>query len=207
MRLYTSPTTPFGRKTAVLILEAGLTDRVEITHVSGNPLDPGSLPITRNPLGKIPALDRDDGPAIYDSRVICRFLDDMAQAGLYPAAPLLWETLTLEATADGILEAALSMVYEQRMRPADKRFPAWVDAQWGKIARALDAIESNWIGHLAGRLDMSHIALGCALGYLDFRLDARVWRQGRPQLAVWSDNFAQRPSMQATQPPAVQTAQ
>ena len=145
MRLYTSPTTPFGRKVMVLILEAGLTDRVKISEVSGNPLDPGSLPITRNPLGKIPALDRDDGPAIYDSPVICRYLDDLAQAGLYPAAPLLWETLTIEATADGILDAALSMVYENRMRPDDKRFPPWVDAQWAKIARALDAIESDWI--------------------------------------------------------------
>ena len=202
MRLYTSPTTPFGRKVMVLILEAGLTDRVKISEVSGNPLDPGSLPITRNPLGKIPALDRDDGPAIYDSPVICRYLDDLAQAGLYPAAPLLWETLTIEATADGILDAALSMVYENRMRPDDKRFPPWVDAQWAKIARALDAIESDWMGHLAGPIDMAHIAIGCALGYLDFRLDARDWRNGRPQLTKWANNFAQRPSMQSTQPPA-----
>ena len=203
MRLYTSPTTPFGRKAMVLILEAGLTDQVQIAEVSGNPLDAGTLPITRNPLGKIPALDRDDGSAIYDSRVICRYLDDLAQAGLYPAAPLLWETLTLEATADGILDAALSMVYETRMRPQDKRFPAWADAQWAKIARALDAIESGWMGHLAGRLDMAQIALGCALGYLDFRLDARNWRDGRPDLAAWSGDFATRPSMQATMPPVL----
>ena len=202
MRLYTSPTTPFGRKAMVLILETGLTDRVQISAVSGNPLDAGTLPVTRNPLGKIPALDRDDGTAIYDSRVICRYLDDLAQAGLYPAAPLLWETLTLEATADGILDAALSMIYEIRMRPENIRFPAWADAQWTKIARALDAIESGWMEHLAGRLDMAHIALGCALGYLDFRLDARNWRDGRPYLAAWSSNFAKRPSMQATLPPA-----
>jgi len=202
MRLYTSPTTPFGRKVMVLILEAGLKERIKLSEVSGNPLDPGSLPITRNPLGKIPALDCDDGAAIYDSRVICRYLDDLAQAGLYPAAPLLWETLTLEATADGILEAALLMVYENRMRPEDKRLPAWVDAQWAKIARALDAIESDWMRHLAGRLDMAHVAVGCALGYLDFRLDARRWRDGRPRLTVWSNTFAKRPSMLATAPPA-----
>lgn len=202
MRLYTSPTTPFGRKTMVLIIEAGLTDRIEIVHVSGNPLDPGSLPLTRNPLGKIPALDRDDGPAIYDSRVICRYLDDWAQAGLYPEAPLLWQTLTLEATADGILEAALSMVYENRMRPENKRFDGWIDAQWSKIARALDAIEAHWMAHLAGRLDMAQVAVGCALGYLDFRLDARNWRDGRPYLAQWAENFGKCPSMQATMPPA-----
>jgi len=203
MQLYTSPTTPFGRKVRVLIHEAGLADSVKISEVSGNPLDPGSLPITRNPLGKIPALDRDGGAALYDSRVICRYLDDLAKAGLYPAAPLLWETLTLEATADGMLEAALSMVYENRMRPEDKRYPAWVDAHWAKIARALDAIESNWMGHLAGQLDMAHIALGCALGYLDFRLDARSWREGRPRLALWANTFAKRPAMLATAPPAL----
>ncbi len=202
MRLYTSPTTPFGRKPMVLLHEAGLTDRIEISQVSGNPLDPGNLPIARNPLGKIPVLERPDGPALYDSRVICRFLDDFAQAGLYPAAPKLWQTLTLEATADGILEAALAMVYETRMRPEDKRFPVWVDAQWGKIARALDAIESDWTQHLAGRLDMAHIALGCALGYLDFRLDARNWRLGHPDLTAWARDFAKRPSMLATAPPA-----
>ena len=202
MRLYTSPSTPFGRKTMVLILEAGLTDRIEIVQVTGTPLDPGSLPITRNPLGKIPALDRKDGPAIYDSRVICRYLDDVAQGGFYPAAPLLWHTLTLEATADGILEAALSMVYENRIRPEDKRFPAWVDGQWAKIDRALNAIESDWIAHLGGRLDIAHIAVACALGYLDFRLDARNWRDSRPHLSDWAARFAQRPSMQATLPPA-----
>lgn len=203
MRLFTSPTTPFGRKPMVLIHEAHLTGRIQVTEVSGNPLDSGNLPIARNPLGKIPVLERPDGPAIYDSRVICRFLDDLAQAGLYPAAPQLWQTLTLEATADGILEAALAMVYETRMRPEDKRFPTWVDAQWAKIARALDAIESDWIRHLAGPLDMAHIAVGCALGYLDFRLDARNWRLGHPALAAWAADFAKRPSMLATAPPTL----
>lgn len=203
MRLYTSPTTPFGRKPMVLILEAGLTDRVQIIDVSGNPLDPGTMPVGLNPLGKIPALDCDNGTAIYDSRVICRYLDDVAQSGLYPLAPKLWQTLTLEATADGILDAALAMVYENRMRPEDKRFPAWVDAQWAKIARTLDAVETGWMAHLAGPLDMAQIAMGCALGYLDFRHDVRNWRAGRAGLAAWFDQFAQRPAMQATIPPVV----
>lgn len=167
----------------------------------GTPLDPGTLPVDRNPLGKIPALVRAEGTAIYDSRVICRYLDDLAGAGLYPPARL-WETLTLEATADGMLEAALLMVYEVRVRPEDRRFPDWIEAQWAKIARALDAIESGWMDHLAGPLDMAQIAVGCALGYLDFRLGARNWREGRPRLAEWEAAFAQRPAMQATKPPA-----
>lgn len=202
MRLYHSPTTPFGRKVMVLVLEAGLADQITVVEVSGTPLDPGSMPINRNPLGKVPALERAEGTAIYDSRVICRYLDDLAAAGLYPSAPKLWETLTLEATADGILEAALLMVYETRIRPEDRRFPDWVEGQWSKVARALDAIESGWMDHLAGPLDMAQIAVGCALGYLDFRLTARNWREGRTRLAAWEAAFSQRPAMQATLPPA-----
>lgn len=201
MRLYHSPTTPFGRKVMVLTLEAGLAEQITVIEVSGTPLAPGTMPVDRNPLGKIPALERAEGTAIYDSRVICRYLDDLSGAGLYPAAPKLWETLTLEATADGILEAALLMVYEVRVRPEERRFPDWIDAQWAKIDRALDAIEAGWMDHLDGPLDMAQIAVGCALGYLDFRLDARNWREGRPRLAAWEAAFAQRPAMQATKPP------
>lgn len=201
MRLYHSPTTPFGRKVMVLILETGLEGDIEIVSASGSPLDPGSMPITRNPLGKIPALERNDGPAIYDSRVICRYLDSISGSRMYPPPPRLWETLTLEATADGILEAALSMVYEVRMRPEEKRFNGWVEGQWAKAARALDAIETQWMDHLNGPLDMGQVAVACALGYLDFRLDARNWRAERPALAAWEAEFGTRTSMQATRPP------
>lgn len=201
MKLYHSPTTPFGRKVMALILEIGLGDRVEILPASGTPLAPGSMPVDLNPLGKIPALVRDEGGTIYDSRVICRYLDELAGSNLYPKANL-YEVLTLEATADGILEAALLMVYEDRLRPEDKRFAEWVEGQWSKIARTLDALESSWMAHLNGPLDMGQIALGCALGYLDFRHDARGWREGRPKLAAWEANIVKRPAMQVTIPRA-----
>ena len=200
LRLYTSPTTPFGRKAMVLILEAGLADQVEIAQATGSPLDSSKMPLSQNPLGKIPALERGDGPAVYDSRVICRYLDDRAGAGLYPPAPRLWETLTLEATADGMIEAAILMLYEGRLRPEEKRFDAWVEGQWAKIARALDTLEGRWMSHLNGPLDMGQIAIGVALSYLDFRFDARGWRQGRPGLARWHEAFAARESMVATVP-------
>ena len=200
LRLYTSPTTPFGRKAMVLILEAGLADQVEIAQATGSPLDSSKMPLSQNPLGKIPALERGDGPAVYDSRVICRYLDDRAGAGLYPPAPRLWETLTLEATADGMIEAAILMLYEDRLRPEEKRFDGWVEGQWAKIARALDTLEGRWMSHLNGPLDMGQIAIGVALSYLDFRFDARGWRQGRPGLARWHDAFAARESMTATVP-------
>lgn len=199
MKLYFSPTSPYVRKVTVLIHEARI-DGVEHVLATGTPIDPGTLPVDRNPLGKVPALDRPDGPTLYDSRVICRYLDTRSGAGFYPAAPRLWDTLTLEATADGILDAALLMVYEARIRPEDKRHAPWVEAQWAKVDRSLDAVEARWIPHLAGPVDAAHIAMGCALGYLDFRLDARNWRRDRLHLAAWEAVFSQRPSMLATRP-------
>ncbi len=200
MRLYHSPTSPFVRKVMVLLHETGQLGDVALIPASGTPLDPARMPLAQNPLGKVPALERDDGPALYDSRVICRFLDDRAGGRLYPAAPQLWDTLTLEATADGIMEAAVLVVYEGRLRPEEVRFAPWVDGQLAKIDRALDALESRWMAHLQRSLDMGQIAIGCALEYLDFRLADRDWRSGRPQLALWQAAFARRPAMLATRP-------
>ncbi|WP_116132766.1 glutathione S-transferase [Tropicimonas sp. IMCC34043] len=199
MQLFHSPTSPFVRKVMVVLHETGQLDHVTLVPASGTPLAPNTLTVSQNPLGKIPTLIRDDGPALFDSRVICRYLDDRAGAGLYPAARV-WEVLTLEALADGIMEAAVLMVYESRLRPADLVYDTWVESQWAKITRALDALEGRWISHLAGPLDMSQIAVGCALGYLDFRVDDRNWREGRKDLAAWDAGFAARPSMQATRP-------
>jgi len=202
MRLFHSPTTPFGRKVMVALLETGLIDRVAVIAAAGTPVDPGTMPLGTNPLGKIPVLELDDGLALYDSRVICRYLDDCAAGGLYPSAPRLWQTLTLEATADGMLDAAVLMVYEARVRPEDKRFDGWVEGQWAKIARALDALETRWRDHLAGPFDMGQVALACALAYLDFRHAHRIWRTNHAALAAWYEGFSQRPSMRATVPAA-----
>jgi glutathione S-transferase len=199
-RLHSSPTSPFARMVAVTLRETGLADQVAVVAASGTPLDPGSMPLTLNPLGKVPTLERADGPALYDSRVICRYLDDLGGGGLYPAAPRLWATLTLEATGHGVAEAALAMTYEARLRPENARSEAWVEGQWSKVARALDALEARWMSHLAGPIDAGQIAIGCGLGYLDFRHDARGWRTGRPALAGWAERFDARPSMAETRP-------
>lgn len=203
MQLYYSATSPFVRKVTALIHESGQDDRVQRIVASGTPLAPGSMPLMENPLGKVPVLVTVDG-ALYDSRVICRYLDDLAGAGAYPAGAALWQTLVLEALADGILEAALLMVYEARLRPEALRFDPWIKGQWAKIARALDVLEADWQDHLAaahsGCANMGHIALGCALGYVDFRHGAQDWRTGRTSLAAWADGFLGRPAMVATQP-------
>jgi glutathione S-transferase len=202
MRLYSSATSPFVRKVLVVLHETGLIDEVELVPSGGTPVAPGTIPVERNPLGKLPTLERNDGTALYDSRVICRYLDDLGGGRLYPGKPRLWETLTLEATGDGMMEAAVLMIYEVRARPEAHRDGPWVESQWAKVARALDALEARWLSHLAGPLDAAQIAVGCALGYLDFRFDARGWRAGRPALAAWAARFAERPAMQATRPAA-----
>lgn len=199
MQLYSASASPFVRKCRVCIIETGQQDAVEMLEAMGTPLDATNMPTSHNPLGKIPALVRDDGPAIYDSRVITRYLNDLIDGPLYPEARL-WETLTLEATADGIMEASILMVYEGRCRPDALQSSDWVDGQWAKTARALDAIEDRWMSYLSGPLDMAQVAVGCALEYLDFRHNARDWRAGRPELSAWQAEFAQRPSMASTKP-------
>jgi glutathione S-transferase len=200
MRLYHSATSPYVRKVVVLLIETGQQGDVTLVPATGHPLDPGTLPLAQNPLGKVPCLERNDGPALYDSRVICRYLDARAGGRLYPPPPQLWDTLTLEATADGILDAAILMRYETHVRAADTMSPEWAEAQWKKVTRTVDAVEARWMAHLKGPPDMGHIALACALSYVDFRHGARSWRDGRPDLALWYAGFAARDSMVATAP-------
>jgi len=198
IRLLSSPASPFVRKVRVLLIETDQQD-VEIVDVAASPLGGEASLNAAAPLGKIPALERDSGPTLFDSRVICRFLDHRAQAGLYPEARL-WDTLTLEALADGIMDAAVISVYEKRTRPEEMWYQPWLDAQWQKVSRGLDALERQWVSHLHGPFDMGQIAVGCALSYLDFRHGDTGWRDGRDALANWHKGFAERPSMQATAP-------
>ena len=199
MKLIASITSPFVRKVRVLIREAGKTNEVEELMVATTPFATDSSVIAANPLGKIPALIRDSGPALYDSRVITRYLDAEWNLGLYPT-DRRWDVLTLEATADAILEAAVAIVYEARMRPAEFQYPDWVEAQWAKIDRALTAVEERWVSNLLAPLDMGQIAMGVALSYVDFRLGDRNWRATRPELAKWHADFAARKSMTDTVP-------
>ncbi len=199
LKLVWAPASPFARKVRVLLTETGQEEAVELQTVTSSPTDPSPELRAANPLAKIPALIRPDGPTLYDSRVITRYLDARAGSGLYPE-PRIWETLTLEATGDAIMDAGVLMVYEGRCRPEDKQDRGWVEAQWGKIEGALDALNARWMSHLAGPLDMGQISVACALGYLDFRHDARGWRKGRDALDDWYAVFAERASMQATAP-------
>lgn len=202
MKLYHSPMSPFARKVMVLLQETGQLNDVEIVPVVTTPIAPMDGLLAKNPLAKIPALERDDGPTLYDSRVICAFLDARAEGKLYPTGAGKWETLTLEATADGILDAAVSITYEGRVRPVEKQWDGWTDAQWSKIVGACAALNTRLMSHLNGPLGMGQISVACALGYLDFRHDARDWRKGNDTLAAWYEVFKDRESMKASAPPA-----
>jgi len=200
LTLLYSDTSPYVRKVDVLLREAGIRDQVTNIPGSGSPVSPNPQTISANPLGKVPALIRSDGPTLYDSRVICRYIDTIAGDRFYPESRI-WDVLTLESTADGILDAALLMVYEDRLRPNEKQFQPFVEAQWTKIDRALNVLEDRWISHLEGKVTMGQIAVACALGYLDLRHASRSWREKRPLLQAWFETFSKRPSMTATTPP------
>ena len=202
MKLYHSPASPFVRKVTVLLHELGQSDAVTIEPVATTPLTPAAALTSGNPLSKLPALERDNGTSLYDSRVICAFLDDHFKGGFYPQGASRWDVLTLEATGDGIMDAAVTMTYEGRLRPQAQQSPEWIEAQWGKVSRAVAVLNNRWMGHLAGPVDIGHISVACALAYLDFRHDARNWRAGNDSLAAWFADFESRPSMQATKPPA-----
>jgi glutathione S-transferase len=202
MKLYYAPTSPYVRKVMILLEETEKLGDVELINVATTPVAADAALLAKNPLAKVPALERPDGPTLYDSRVITAYLDSRAGDKLYPIGARRWDTLTLEATADGILDAALLMTYEARLRPEDKRMPEWVEGQWDKVARSVAALNTRWMSHLSGPLDMGQIAVACALAYVDFRHDARGWRQGNDSLASWFKEFESRPSMQSTVPPA-----
>ncbi len=199
MQLLHSPASPFARTIRVLLREGGGEGAVSEVAVRTAPGASDPAVAAANPTGRIPVLLRGEAPALHDSRVIARFLDDHLNAGLYPAAPRLWETLTLESAAHGVMDSAVSLSYENR-RPEERRSPDWIAAQSGKIAAALDAVGDRWMSHLAGPLDMAQVALACALSYLDLRHGHLDWRSGRDALASWHEAIDARPAFAATRP-------
>lgn len=200
MKLLSSPASPFGRKVKIVAAMKGLTERIETHQVDTFQLVNETLR-QENPLSKIPVLILADGTQVYDSRVICEYLDSLAaEPRLFPAAGVeRIKMLTLAALGDGILEAALLLVYEKRYRPEDKWVESWMQRQQLKIDTALDWLEKAppaW----GATPDYAHITIACALGYLDFR-HAGTWRARHPGLVTWLDRFAAAvPAFNETRP-------
>ncbi|MCB1774313.1 MAG: glutathione S-transferase [Gammaproteobacteria bacterium] len=201
MRLRHSHTSPFVRKVTVLLHETGLVDRVAFDTVDGWS-EPEAL-TGDNPLSMVPTLELDDGSSLYDSPVVCEYLDNCHDgARMIPTSgDARWRVLREQALGDGILDCAVLIFMETVKRPEDKRWDWWVDLKRRAIMRSVDRLEADADG-LAGRVDLGTVSIAVALSYLDLRGAVGEWRDGHPQLAAWHAGFAARPSMQSTAPPA-----
>ena len=200
MKLRHAAASPFVRKVMVVAHERGLADRIELVPTSVSPVQANGSLASENPLMKVPSLTTDDGQVLFDSPVICEYLDSLASgAKLFPAGTTArWTALRQQALGDGILDALILCRYEAT-RPEDKRWSGWTDAQMQKAHQGLAAAE---LEDLSGPRTIGHVTIGCMLGYLDFRFPDDGWRQRHPKLGTWYQNIEQLPSMQATKPPA-----
>jgi glutathione S-transferase len=202
MKLIGTPTSPYTRKARVVLAEK----RIDYEFVVDPPYDPASGVPVYNPLGKVPVLVLDDATTLFDSRVIVEYLDNAS-----PVTKLLPEDTRhriqarrWEALADGCTDAMAAIVMEKR-RPPELQYAAWLERQQDKIARSLQTMSDD-LGARAwccgGFFNLSDIAVGCCLGFLDLRLPEVAWRETYPNLAKLADKLAQRASFKDTVPPA-----
>lgn len=201
MKLHYNAASPFVRKVMVVAIEAGQRDRIEPVSRMMTPVSPDAEIIRDNPLGKIPCLVTDDGMALYDSRVICEYLDSLHDRPRMfpPSGPARWTALRRQAEGDGIMDAGILARYETFVRPEARRWDEWIANQKLKFRRALDSLEGE-AGSFGEVVDIGTITIACALGYLDFRYPDENWRGTCPRLAAWLEAFARRPSMAETAP-------
>ena len=193
MKLFHAPASPFARKVMACAVARGIEARITLVSATGESADLAAA----NPLGKLPCLVTDDGVALYDSRVICEFLDTEGNVfPMFPAHGLRFRALRLQALGDGISDAAVLRRGEQG-RPSELARDAVIATQQSKIRRSLNVLESDTP---AQHVDIGTIAVACALGYLDLRFPAEPWREGRPKLAAWYEAVMQHPCLAQTKP-------
>ena len=199
MKLRYAPASPFVRKVLMVAIDLGLDGRIE--RELTDPRAANTTLTAENPLGKIPSLTTDDGAILYDSRVICEYLEHLGgKPILPPPGPARWAALRLQALADGISDAAVLRRVEGTLRPAALRWPEYEQRQVQVMTRGLNALEAG-VGELAGPLTLGGYAVLATLGYLDFRFDQEPWRHGRPGLASWFATTSNRPCFRDTAPP------
>ena len=200
MKLYFTPTSPFVRKVMVCAHERGVASRIETVLLRPSPLKADPALSVDNPLSKIPVLVTDAGESIYDSSVICEYLDTLGEAPplTAPSGPARFRTLKLQALADGILEAGVSIFYERTLRPETLRWEVGITGQTEKALQALDALEAQ--AATFATVDLGQICVAVTLGWLEFRGPLGEVRTGRSALFAWYDAFCQRASMQQTMP-------
>ncbi len=198
MKLRYSPTSPYVRKVIVTLIETGLDGRVE--RIPTDVWNPDTDIAKDNPLGKIPTLILDDGGVLYDSPVICEYLDGLHDGDkLFPASGEdRWRALRLQALGDGMTDAGIARLLESR-RPGELQYGKWTERQTTVVFRAMDALEAE-IDALGPGFGIGQIAVACSIGWLDFRFPDLGWRTDRPGLADWFEAVSERPSMTRTTP-------
>ena len=198
MKLAYSPASPYVRKCHAVAIKRGIEAKLELWKIGT--AEPALAAV--NPLSKIPTLVTDDGMVLYDSPVICEYLDSIGDAPrVFPAeGPARWKAITLAALGDGILDATQPRRREVAL-PQDEGRKSYIELQQGKVARALDALEAQ--ADSLGMLDtIGEITVGCALSYLDFRYPHEPWRPGHPKLTAWYEKVLALPPLANTMPPA-----
>jgi glutathione S-transferase len=200
MKLIGSYASPFVRKARIVLAEK----RIEYEFVVDNPNDAASRVSDFNPLGKVPVLVTDDGASIYDSGVIVEYLDTVSPVGRLIPEPgrQRIQVKRWEALADGVMDAAVLSVLERR-RPAEQQSRAWIERQDRKVNQGLraashDLAEKTWCA--GDSYTLADIALGCALGYLNFRFPDLNWRAQYPNLKRHAGKLFKRPPFEATEP-------
>lgn len=200
MKLFYSAASPYVRKCLVIAYELGLAARIELLTAAAHPVNRDATIVARNPLGKVPTLLTDEDVALYDSRVICEYLDDLGKGAFFPApGPARWRALTEQSLGDGILDAALLVRYETAVRPEALRWDDWTRGQMDKIETGIAQIEKGAAGY-GDRFDIGTISMASALGYLDLRFASLGWRDRYPATAKWFAAIGERASMRATVP-------
>lgn len=197
MKLAYSPNSPYVRKVMACAIQRGIDGRIELWTV---PTTDAAL-AAANPLSKVPTLVTEDGMRLYDSPVICEYLDSIGSAPrLFPeAGPARWNALRQQALGDGILDATQPRRREIAL-PQDEGRKSYIALQQGKVSRALDELEAE-ADSLGALTTIGEITIGCALGYLDFRYPNEPWRPGHPKLEAWYGRVAALPPLARTLPP------
>ena len=195
MKLFFSPTSPYARKVLATAIATGLDK--QITIVPTNPHESPADLVAANPLSKIPCLITDDGVALFDSPVICEYLDAIGSGTLFPAGATRWRALRNQAIGDGMMDAAVQGRGEAG-RPVEEARNAVIERYKQAVTRSLDLLES---APPPDHLSIGTLSVACALGYLDLRFAADDWRAGRPKLAAWHAKMEERPELARTAPP------
>ncbi len=203
IKLHYAPASPFARKVRVIARETGLDNDIEEQAVALSPVKPNADLARDNPLMKVPTLVTAEGSALYDSRVICEYLDTLHAGRKFfpPTGSERWQALRQQALCDGILDAAVLCRYEAAVRPERYQWEEWRAGQLAKISAALAVLERE-ASSLEGELTIGSVTAACALDYLDFRLPELKWRERAPALSRWFAKVSARPSFKATAPAA-----